>query len=373
MSQRVMVTPWLDEWIEEAVAHRDAGVVDLLPGRAPPLEPNSSTSPGCTASGRQALRLPRGLGDLVGRAAADARGDVLRDGGVVHEDAHHEARAVEAAVGLVLAVRRVRLLPLARPHVRLADEHHGALEGRVPLALGDGQAVEQRERRARVDDLPAAPGEHARDGVGGVGAGGRLGDAALEGVGAGGMVVAESEQAGGDLGARVGARRVAGAAQRGERARRVRAEARGADERGVELADGQRRTAGGHAGPHAALGQGAGDEGLQRRGVQRQVGLERRRGDARQQAAGDDGRDLLRRPRRRRRGAARVGGGGRHEREQGSSGEGESSHRLDIDWRVRPLEPGEPAHTISQRLRVGSDPCAIFTRTLEFGSAPRAA
>ena len=121
--------------------------------------------------------------------------------------------------------------------------HDGRCRAAWRAPVGGRHAGERaRASSAALATSQPRPAEHAGDGVGGVGAGGDLGHAALERVGAGRVVVAQAEQAGGDLGAGVAAR------ARSRRVRRaasrrggVGAEAGGAHEGGVELADRQRR------------------------------------------------------------------------------------------------------------------------------------
>ena len=220
-----------------------------------------------------------------------------------------------------------------------------------------GQALEQRERRARVGDLPAAPLEHAGDGVRRLGARRGLGDAALELVGAGGMVVAEAEQAGGDLGAGVAAGLVPGAAERGEGAARRRA-------RGRRRARWPRR-AGRWSARCGRRGRGPGPcPGAGRRRRASAGSPSRAAGRAgrspRWRRAAGRGRRPSRCPWRPRTGgvAARraSAAGAAASAEQGSGCEGESSHRLDIDWRVRPLEPRRASSHYQPEVECGLRP-----------------
>ena len=152
----------------------------------------------------------------VGRAALEGRGERVGAGvGLQLVDAPDEAGAVEAARHLLAGRERV-LRPLARPapDVGVADEGDRRLE-QVVLEAGHGRELERRGELCHPVGLPAAEGEDARGGEGGLGARGRVGGPELEGVLRGGVVDAETEQPRDDLGAEAAAGREPGGARAG--------------------------------------------------------------------------------------------------------------------------------------------------------------
>ena len=127
----------------QAVAEVDARVADLLPRGAPSAVAEQQHVAGLHRRAGQAIALLRRPRHVVGRAAAHHGRQPGGRGGVVHEDPHHEAGAVEAPVHLQLAVGGSGLLPLAGPDVGLADQADGRLQGGVAGAGGGGHAGDE--------------------------------------------------------------------------------------------------------------------------------------------------------------------------------------------------------------------------------------
>src|SRR6185503_7335070 len=130
----------------------------------------------------------------------DRRGESRATGiGLQLVDPPDEAGAVEAAVGPDVE-RGFLLLAQAAPDVGKADE----ADGRVQHACLPGAELGQLEGGGRVLDelrLPALEAQDLGYGVGGLGAGDRVGGKKLEVVVSGGMVRAQPEQPRDGLGA----------------------------------------------------------------------------------------------------------------------------------------------------------------------------